>query len=114
MTRLALLAAVAALTASPALAALKEGAVAPDFTLQGFQAGKPLTFSLADARKKGPVVVYFFPAADTPGCNIEAKMFADAMDQFKAKGATVIGVTAGNLDKLQGFSASTEPFGAIT
>ena len=62
MTRLALLAAVAALTASPALAALKEGAVAPDFTLQGFQAGKPLTFSLADARKKGPVVVYFFPA----------------------------------------------------
>jgi len=108
MTRLALLAAVAALAASPALAALKEGASAPDFTLQGFQAGKALTFSLADARKKGPVVVYFFPAADTPGCNIEAKMFADAIPQFAANGATVIGVTAGKLDQLQKVSADTD------
>lgn len=108
MTRLALLAAVAALVASPALAALKEGAAAPDFTLQGFQAGKALTFSLADARKKGPVVVYFFPAADTPGCNIEAKMFADAIPQFTANGATVIGVTAGKLDQLQRVSADAD------
>lgn len=108
MTRLALIAAAAALIASPALAALKEGAAAPDFTLQGFQAGKPLTFSLADARKKGPVVVYFFPAADTPGCNIEAKMFADAIPQFAANGATVIGVTAGKLDQLQRVSADTD------
>ena len=108
MTRLALLAAVAALAASPAVAALKEGAAAPDFTLQGFQAGKPLTFSLADARKKGPVVVYFFPAADTPGCDIEAKMFADAIPQFTASGATVIGVTAGKLDQLQKVSADTD------
>jgi peroxiredoxin Q/BCP len=108
MTRLALLAAVAALAATPALAALKQGAAAPDFTLQGFQAGKALTFSLADARKKGPVVVYFFPAADTPGCNIEAKMFADAIPQFTASGATVIGVTAGKLDQLQKVSADTD------
>ena len=108
MTRIALLAAVAALAASPAFAALKEGAAAPDFTLQGFQAGKPLTFSLAEARKKGPVVVYFFPAADTPGCNIEAKMFADAIPQFQASGATVIGVTAGKLDQLQRVSADTD------
>jgi peroxiredoxin Q/BCP len=112
MTRLALLAAVAALAAplatSPAFAALKEGAAAPDFTLQGFQAGQALTFSLADARKKGPVVVYFFPAADTPGCNIEAKMFADAIPQFTASGATVIGVTAGKLDQLQKVSADTD------
>ncbi len=112
MTRLALLAAVAALAvplaANPAFAALKEGAAAPDFTLQGFQAGKALTFSLADARKKGPVVVYFFPAADTPGCNIEAKMFADAIPQFAASGATVIGVTAGKLDQLQKVSADAD------
>ena len=108
MTRLALLAAVAALVASPALAALKEGAKAPDFVLQGFQAGKPLTFSLAEARKKGPVVLYFFPAADTPGCNIEAKMFADAIPQFTANGATVIGVTAGKLDQLQRVSADAD------
>ena len=108
MTRLALLAAVAALAATPALAALKEGAAAPDFTLQGFQAGKALTFSLADARKKGPVVVYFFPAADTPGCNIEAKMFADNIANFQAQKATVIGVTAGKLDKLQQISSDTD------
>jgi peroxiredoxin len=108
MNRLALAAAAVALVGTPALAALKAGDKAPDFTAQGFQAGKPLSFSLAQARKKGPVVLYFFPAADTKGCNIEAKMFADATDQFKAAGATVIGVTAGNLEKLQQISADTD------
>lgn len=108
MKRLVLAAAAALALASPAAAALKAGDKAPDFTLQGYQAGKPLTFSMADARKKGPVVLYFFPAAYTSGCNIEAKMFADAMDQFKAQGATVIGVTSGNIDKLAAFSADTE------
>ena len=108
MNRLVLAAALGALIASPAAAALKPGETAPDFTLQGFQAGKPLTFSLAEARKKGPVVLYFFPAADTPGCNIEAKMFADATPQFAAAGATVIGVTAGKLDKLQQISADND------
>ncbi|MDP3748684.1 MAG: peroxiredoxin [Phenylobacterium sp.] len=108
MHRLALVAALTALAATPALAALKEGAKAPDFTAQGYQAGKPITFSLADARKKGPVVLYFFPAADTAGCNLEARLFAEATDGFKAQGATVIGVTSGNLDKLAAFSADTE------
>jgi len=108
MHRLAAAVALSALVATPALAALKAGDVAPDFTAPGFQAGKALTFSLAQARKKGPVVLYFFPAADTKGCNIEAKMFADAMPQFAAQGATVIGVTAGNLDKLQQISADTD------
>lgn len=108
MRRLIFAAALAALGATPALAALKTGQKAPDFTADGYQAGKPLRFSLADARRKGPVVLYFFPAAETQGCNIEAKMFADASDQFKAAGATVIGVTAGNLNKLASFSADTE------
>lgn len=108
MKRLVLAAGLAALAASPAFAALKNGAAAPDFTADGYQAGKPLHFSLADARKKGPVVLYFFPAAETKGCNIEAKMFADATADFKAAGATVIGVTSGNLDKLASFSADTE------
>jgi len=107
MKRLALVTA-AALVATPAFAALKAGDKAPDFTASGFQAGKALTFSLADARKKGPVVLYFFPAADTAGCNIEAKAFADATEQFKAHGATVIGVTAGNLDKLQKISSDSD------
>ena len=107
MNRFAL-AALLALTASPAFAALKAGDKAPDFTAPGFMAGKALNFSMADARKKGPVVLYFFPAADTKGCNLEAKMFADAMDQYKALGATVIGVTAGNLEKLQQISSDTD------
>ena len=107
MNRFAL-AGLLALAASPAFAALKAGDKAPDFTAPGFMAGKALNFSMADARKKGPVVLYFFPAADTKGCNLEAKMFADAMDQYKALGATVIGVTAGNLDKLQQISSDTD------
>src|SRR5690606_22722253 len=87
---LALPAATAALAvALPAFAALPVGAKAPDFSTAAFQAGKQTSFSLAEARKKGPVVVYFFPAAYTGGCNLEAKAFADAMDQFTANGATV-------------------------
>jgi peroxiredoxin len=108
MKRLAAALVLSALVAGPAFAALKTGDKAPDFTAPGFQAGKPLTFTLAQARKKGPVVLYFFPAAETKGCNLEAQLFANAIDQFKAQGATVIGVTAGNLDKLQSFSADTE------
>jgi hypothetical protein len=56
----------------PAMAALKVGTKASDFTLPGFKAGKAMTYKLADARKKGPVVVYFFPAAFTGGCDLEA------------------------------------------
>ncbi len=108
MKRLAAAILLSAFVAGPAFAALKAGDKAPDFTAPGYQAGKPLTFSLAEARKKGPVVLYFFPAAETKGCNLEAQLFANAIDKFKAQGATVIGVTAGNLDKLQSFSADTE------
>lgn len=108
MKTFAIAAAVAVLAASPAAAALKAGAKVPDFTAQGYQAGKPITFSLAKARAQGPVVLYFFPAAETAGCNLEARLFAQAVDDFKAQGATVIGVTAGNLDKLAAFSADTE------
>jgi thioredoxin-dependent peroxiredoxin len=96
---------VAAL-AAPALAALTTGSKAPDFTLQATQGGNVFTFSLADALKKGPVVLYFYPAAFTPGCTIEAHEFADAIDQYKALGATVIGVSHDPLAKLQQFSVS--------
>lgn len=107
MTRSLPLAALAALAlvAAPAHATLPKGAAAPTFVAKGAQAGKPITFDLAQALKKGPVVLYFFPAAFTPGCNIEAQAFAEAMPKFRAAGATVIGVTAGNVDQLQDFSA---------
>src|ERR1700712_3795094 len=90
----------AAALATSALAELKAGAKAPDFTAPAFLAGQPFTYKLADALKKGPVVVYFFPAAHTSGCNIEAHLFSDAIDQFKAQNTTVIGVTAGNTEQL--------------
>lgn len=94
--------------AAPSMAALKVGEKAPDFSAPAYLAGKPFTFKLADALKQGPVVVYFFPAAYTPGCNLEAALFSKAIDQFKAEKATVIGVTAGNTDELADFSNETE------
>src|SRR6202163_2093236 len=92
--------------AAPLYAALKPGAQAPDFTTQATLAGKPFTFSLADALKQGPVVLYFYPAAFTPGCTVEAHEFAEATEQFKALGATVIGVSHDDIDTLNKFSVS--------
>ncbi|UVO54893.1 peroxiredoxin [Sphingomonas sp. SUN039] len=103
MIRTALAATVLALS-TPALAALPVGAPAPDFTTQGALAGKPFAFQLSKALKKGPVVLYFFPAVFTQGCTIETKAFADAHDQFTKAGAQVIGVSAGAVDKLTEFS----------
>jgi peroxiredoxin Q/BCP len=95
-----------ALAACGAHAALPVGATAPDFTAQASQAGKEFPFHLADALKKGPVVLYFFPAAFTSGCTIEAHEFADASADYKKMGATLIGITAGNIDRLTEFSVS--------
>jgi peroxiredoxin len=108
LLKLAAIAVVAATLASPGFAALKVGKKAPKFSAPAYLAGEPFTFKLADALKKGPVVVYFFPAPHTSGCNVEAHLFSEAIDQFKAQGATVIGVTAGNLDQLAAFSKETE------
>ena len=94
--------------ATPAFAALSVNDTAPDFTLQGYMAGKATSFNLNQALKSGPVVLYFFPAVHTGGCNVEAHLFAEAADSFKKEGATVIGITAGNLDQLQIFSNETQ------
>ena len=106
MKRLIAVACAAVLCAGPALAALTVGAAAPDFSAQASQAGKQFPFKLSEALKKGPVVLYFFPAAFTSGCTIEAHEFAAASDDYKKLGATVIGVTAGNIDRLTEFSVS--------
>jgi peroxiredoxin len=92
--------------AAPAFAALKVGDAAPDFSAQASQAGKQFPFRLADALKKGPVVLYFFPAAFTSGCTIEAHEFAEASGDYQKLGATLIGITAGNIDRLTEFSVS--------
>ncbi|HLI64744.1 MAG TPA: peroxiredoxin [Caulobacteraceae bacterium] len=105
-TTVSALAAAAALAASPALAALPAGAHAPSFDTTASMAGKSFDFNLDKALRKGPVVLYFFPAAFTTGCTIEAHDFADASDAYRRMGATIIGVTAGNTDRLVEFSTS--------
>lgn len=106
MKHLAAFVLAAGLVTSPAWAALTIGAKAPDFTASASLGGKEFTFSLADALRKGPVVLYFYPAAFTPGCTQEAHDFAEATDQFKAMGATVIGVSHDSVETLDRFSVS--------
>jgi len=88
----------------PARAALDIGERAPDFTTPAAMAGSVYSYALADSLKKGPVVLYFFPAAFSEGCSIEAHDFAEAMPQFEALGATVIGVSGDDIETLTKFS----------
>jgi peroxiredoxin len=94
--------------ALPAIAALKQGEKAPDFSAQASLAGKEFKFSLKDALKKGPVVVYFYPSAYTQGCNIQAHTFAENKEKFDAAGATIIGVSHDSIARLNQFSADPE------
>jgi peroxiredoxin len=98
------LALVLGAAAGAASAALAVGANAPDFTAQAAIGGKPFTFSLAEALKKGPVVLYFYPKAFTSGCTIEAHNFAEASEKFAALGATLIGMSNDDIDTLKEFS----------
>ncbi len=99
--------AVAVLALSTAAsAALVPGAKAPDFATRGAVAGKVIDVKLAPALKRGPVVLYFVPAAFTSGCNAEARAFAEKVAAFKAAGATVIGMSADSVADLQKFSAT--------
>jgi len=106
MKRIALTALISLGLASPLYAALKVGATAPDFTTEATLAGKPFQFSLAAALKKGPVVLYFYPAAFTPGCTVEAHEFAQAAAKFHALGAMVIGVSHDSIATLNKFSVT--------
>ena len=94
------------LLATATQAALPVGAKAPDFKARASLGGKEFDFSLAEALKKGPVVVYFYPAAFTGGCTAEAHAFAEAMPDFTAAGATVIGMSGDDIEKLNRFSDS--------
>ena len=90
--------------ATPATAALRVGDKAPALATQGALAGKAFGYSLARALTQGPVVLYFYPKAFTQGCTLEAHAFAEAMGDFRAAGATVIGLSADDLPTLQRFS----------
>ena len=92
------------LLASSAWAALDIGDKAPDFTVQAALAGKQYSFSLSQTLVKGPVVLYFFPAAFSSGCSVEAHEFAQATEKFAALGATVIGISTDDIGTQLKFS----------
>ncbi|MEO8153928.1 MAG: redoxin domain-containing protein [Rhizobacter sp.] len=94
-----------AVAGAHAVAALKEGDAAPDFQTQASLAGHAFSYSLRDALKKGTVVVYFYPAAFTGGCNIQAHTFAENADKFAAAGASIVGVSLDSIARLNEFSA---------
>jgi len=94
----------AASLAAPVAAELPVGEKAPAFTTRAALAGKDFGFSLAAALAKGPVVLYFYPKAFTSGCTLEANAFAEAMPQFKAAGASVIGMSNDDIETLKRFS----------
>ena len=88
----------------PAHAALDVGEAAPDFTAQAALGGKVYRYSLAESLARGPVVLYFFPAAFSEGCSLEAHNFAEAISQYQALGASVIGVSGDDLESITKFS----------
>lgn len=98
------LVALGCLVAVPAEAALAVGAAAPDFSTEASLGGKVFSFSLNEALKKGPVVLYFYPKSFTKGCTIEAHDFAEATDKFASNGATVIGVSHDDIATQKKFS----------
>ncbi len=100
--------AVCLLISLPVLAALKVGDMAPDFSARGSLAGKEFNFSLEAALKKGPVVVYFFPSAYTKGCDLEAHTFSAEKEKFDAAGASIIGVSADSIARLNRFAADPD------
>ena len=87
---------------------LSKGSEAPLFKTKASLSGKEFDFSLKKALSKGPVVVYFYPSAYTGGCDLEAHTFAEMKDQFTAAGATIIGVSADDIQRLNSFSSDPE------
>jgi peroxiredoxin Q/BCP len=81
-------------------ARLGAGDTAPDFTLTDDTGAE---VSLAAARKSGKVIVYFYPAAMTPGCTKQACDFTDSLSSLEAAGYTVLGISKDNPAKLAKF-----------
>ena len=106
MKKILTLALLSTALTTPAYATLKPGDAAAPFTAKAALAGNEFTFSLDDALKTGPVVLYFYPAAFTKGCSLEARAFAEATDQFKAMGATVLGMSKDDIETLKKFSTA--------
>jgi peroxiredoxin len=103
---LALIAVTVLARPTPASAELKVGEAAPTFDTQASLGGKVFDFNMKSELAKGPVVLYFYPAAFTSGCTLEAHDFAAHIEDYAKLGATVIGVSGDDIAKLQKFSVS--------
>ena len=80
---------------------MRVGDTAPDFELPDDSGG---TVKLSDQLAKGPVVLFFYPKAMTPGCTKESCHFRDLKGEFEAVGAQRIGISADNVAKQHQFS----------
>lgn len=80
---------------------MKIGDQAPDFTLSNQHGNKVNLYNLL---AETPVVLFFYPKDNSPGCTAEACAFRDSYDVFKASGAEVIGISTDNVDSHFGFS----------
>jgi peroxiredoxin Q/BCP len=78
------------------------GTRAPEFSLPS-QKGE--TVSLSSLLGKGPVVVYFYPKDETPGCTAEACAFRDSYDAFQKAGASVVGISGDSVESHRGFAS---------
>jgi len=96
--------AMTTIEAAAPVAAVEEGAPAPDFTL-ALDDGR--TVSLADLKGK-TVVLYFYPKDDTSGCTSQAKAFTEMKAEFEALGAVIIGVSKDSIASHQKFRAKHE------
>ena len=86
---------------------IEAGKPAPDFELQS-DTGE--TVKLSDFRGR-PIVLYFYPKDDTPGCTTEACEFRDAYDVFRERGAVVLGVSPDDVASHEKFKSKHElPF----
>jgi peroxiredoxin Q/BCP len=99
-----LFACLLSLSATGARAELAAGSPAPPISIAAALGGKDIVFNLAETLSKGPVVVYFYPKSFTSVCTEEARRFAEAMDEFNALGASVIGISTDNADTQREFS----------
>jgi thioredoxin-dependent peroxiredoxin len=80
---------------------LKPGDRAPDFTLPDHQ-GRPQT--LSELLTSGPVVLFFYPQANTPGCTAQACHFRDLAGDFQAVGAQIVGISRDSVEAQAAFA----------
>ncbi len=82
---------------------MKPGDLAPDFTLPD-HLGRPVT--LSSLTEKGPVVLFFYPAAMTKGCTRESCHFRDLASEFNARGATRLGISMDSMERQHEFATA--------